>query len=148
MNLDLTVNEYTFCDSYSMVKLVGHPMTWLFDLCTDQFEIFSRFLAKAEVDFWCIQAWDKKNTRDGYNPEILATAKRGCNSLCCDSYYCKLWHSHLENCSCVVLFIETIHQLGSTVLWQTRVKTLIVFEFNTFAVQWYVSVYVWLTLFK
>ena len=24
-------------------------MTWLFDLCTDQFEIFSLFLAKAEV---------------------------------------------------------------------------------------------------
>ena len=61
--LDLTVNEHTISDSYSMIKLVGHPMTWLFDLCTDQFEIFSRFLAKAEVDFWCIQAWDKKHAR-------------------------------------------------------------------------------------
>ena len=29
-------------------------MTWLFDRCTDQFKIFSRFLAKAEVDFCCI----------------------------------------------------------------------------------------------
>ena len=28
--------------------------------------------------------------------------------LSCDSYYYKLWHSHLENCSCVVFFIETI----------------------------------------
>ena len=36
-----------------MMKLVGHPITWLFDRCTDQFDI-SRFLAKAEVDFWCI----------------------------------------------------------------------------------------------
>jgi len=51
--LDFTVNEYTISDSYSMIKFVGYPMTWLFDLCTDQFEIFSRFLAKAEVDFWC-----------------------------------------------------------------------------------------------
>ena len=31
-------------------------MTWLFDLCADQFEIFSRFLAEAEVGFWCIYA--------------------------------------------------------------------------------------------
>ena len=44
-----------------MMKLVGHPMTWLFDRCTDQFEIFSRFLVKAEVDFWRIHASDKKN---------------------------------------------------------------------------------------
>ena len=29
-------------------------MTWLFDRCTDQFKIFSRFLGKAEVDFCCI----------------------------------------------------------------------------------------------
>ena len=38
--------------------------------------------------------------------------------LYCDSYhgyYYKLSHSHLENCSCVVLVIETVHQLGSTV---------------------------------
>ena len=42
------------------MKLVGHPMTWLFDRWTDQFEIFTRFLAKAEVDVWCIHAWDKK----------------------------------------------------------------------------------------
>ena len=35
-------------------------MTWLFDRCTDQFEIFSRFLVKAEVDFWRIHASDKK----------------------------------------------------------------------------------------
>ena len=52
--LDFMVNEYTISDSYSMMKLVGHPMTWLFDRCTDKFEIFSRFLAKVEVDFWCI----------------------------------------------------------------------------------------------
>ena len=54
--LDFMVNEYTISDSYSMMKLVGHPMTWLFDRCTDKFEIFSRFLAKVEVDFWCIHA--------------------------------------------------------------------------------------------
>ena len=35
-------------------------MTWLFDRCTDQFKIFSSFLAKAEVDFWCIHARHKK----------------------------------------------------------------------------------------
>ena len=60
-SLDLTVNKYTISDSYSMMKLVGYPMTWLFDRCTDQFEIFPRFLAKAEVDIWCIHAWDKTN---------------------------------------------------------------------------------------
>ena len=38
------------------MKLVGHLMTWLFHRCTDQFEIFSRFLAKVELDFWCIRA--------------------------------------------------------------------------------------------
>ena len=54
--LDLTVNEYTISNSYSMMKLVGHLMTWLFHRCTDQFEIFSRFLAKVELDFWCIRA--------------------------------------------------------------------------------------------
>ena len=54
--LDLTVNEYTISNSCSMMKLVGHLMIWLFHRCTDQFEIFSRFLAKAEVDFWCIRA--------------------------------------------------------------------------------------------
>ena len=32
-----------------MMNLVGHPMTWLFDRCTDQFEILSHFLAKAEA---------------------------------------------------------------------------------------------------
>ena len=48
---DLTANEHTISDSYSMMKLVGHPITWLLDRCTVQFEIFSRFLAKAEVDF-------------------------------------------------------------------------------------------------
>ena len=63
------VNEYTICDSYSMMKLVGHPMTWLVDRCIDQFEIFSRFLAEAEVDFWCLHARDKKkkNSLDRYN---------------------------------------------------------------------------------
>ena len=30
---------------------------------SDQFEIFSRFLAKAEVHFWCIQAQIKKHAR-------------------------------------------------------------------------------------
>ena len=29
-------------------------MTELFDRRTDQFEVFSRFLAMAEVDFWFI----------------------------------------------------------------------------------------------
>ena len=62
--LDLTVNEYTISGSYSIIKLVGHPITWLFNICTrDQFEIFSRFLAKAEVHFWCIQAQMKKHAR-------------------------------------------------------------------------------------
>ena len=32
-----------------MMKLVGHPITLLFDRCTDQFEIVSGYLAKAEV---------------------------------------------------------------------------------------------------
>ena len=50
-----------------MMKLVGHPMTGLFDHCVDQLEV-SRFLAAiAEVDFSCIHASEKTNTRDGYN---------------------------------------------------------------------------------
>ena len=55
------LNEYTISDGYSMMKLVRHPITWLFDRYTDQFAI-SRFLA-TEVDFWCIHAWDKKYAR-------------------------------------------------------------------------------------
>ena len=38
-----------------MMKLVGHPRTWLFNRYTDHFAI-SRFLAKTEV----IHASDKK----------------------------------------------------------------------------------------
>ena len=48
-----------------MMKLVGHPITWLFDRYTDQLAI-SRLLAKVEVDFWCILMLKIKNTRDGY----------------------------------------------------------------------------------
>ena len=41
--------------------------TGLFDHCVDQLEV-SRFLAAiADVDFSCIHAWEKTNTRDGYN---------------------------------------------------------------------------------
>ena len=64
--LDLTVNEYTISDGYSMMKLVGHPITWLFDRYTDQLAI-SRLLAKVEVDFLCILMLEIKNTRDEYN---------------------------------------------------------------------------------
>ena len=46
--LNLTVNDYTIFDSHFMMKLVGHPMTGLFDRCADQFEVFSRFFAMAE----------------------------------------------------------------------------------------------------
>ena len=35
-------------------------MTGHFDRCTDHFEVFSLFLAMAEVDFWYIHAWDKQ----------------------------------------------------------------------------------------
>ena len=45
-----------FRDSYSIMKLVGRAMMGLFDCCTNQFKVFSRFLAIAEVDFWCIHA--------------------------------------------------------------------------------------------
>ena len=38
-------------------------MTGLFDRCIYQFEVFSSFLAMAEVDFCCLHAWDKQ-TRD------------------------------------------------------------------------------------
>ena len=50
-NIWKTSNQYTISDGNSMMKLVGHPITWLFDRCNDQFEI-ARFLAK--VDFRCI----------------------------------------------------------------------------------------------
>ena len=42
------------------MKLVGFPITGLSDSCTDQFEVFLRFLAMAEVDFCCIYAWDNQ----------------------------------------------------------------------------------------
>ena len=58
--LDLSANEYTISDSWSMMKLVEHPITGLFNHCTDQFEVLSRFLMMAEVDFWCIHAWGKQ----------------------------------------------------------------------------------------
>ena len=35
-------------------------MTGLLDRCTDQIEVFSRFLVMAEVDFCCIYVWDKQ----------------------------------------------------------------------------------------
>ena len=38
-------------------KLVGHPMTWLFDRCTVQLEILISGVYMLEI----------KNTRDGYN---------------------------------------------------------------------------------
>ena len=41
------------------MKLVGHPMTELFDHCTDQFDVFLHFLAMTEVDFWCLHSSDK-----------------------------------------------------------------------------------------
>ena len=43
-----------------MMKLVGFPITGLFDSCTDQFEVILRFLAIAEVDFCCIYASDNQ----------------------------------------------------------------------------------------
>ena len=49
------------------MELLLHPMTELFDRCTDKFEVFSRFLAMAEVDFWFIHAsHDYKQTRGMY----------------------------------------------------------------------------------
>ena len=41
-------------------EIVGHPMTGLFDRCTYQFEVFLRFLVMAEVDFCCLNVWDKQ----------------------------------------------------------------------------------------
>ena len=43
------------------MKLIGHPITWLFDRFTDQFEI-SRFHVNAEVDFWCTYMFEIKKT--------------------------------------------------------------------------------------
>ena len=44
------------------MELLFHLMTGLFDRYTDKFEVFSRLLAMAEVDFWCIHAWDKQTS--------------------------------------------------------------------------------------
>ena len=53
-----------------MMTLVGHPMTGLFDHCVDQLEV-SRFLtAIAEVDFSCIHASEKTNTRDALHEKL------------------------------------------------------------------------------
>lgn len=60
---DLMVNDCTFSDSQSMMKLAGHPRPsndQLLDGCTDQIEVFSCFLAMAEVDCW---ACDKQTCK-------------------------------------------------------------------------------------
>ena len=89
--LDLTVNEYTISDSWSMMKLVEHPITGLFNHCTDQFEVFSRFLVMAEVDFWCIHAWGKQ-TR-----EMDTTSTKPDRSL--------MWYQYFGICQ---LFFNTV----------------------------------------
>ena len=48
----------------SMIKLAGYPITGFFDHRTDQFQVFSRFLAMAEVEFWFIYVI---NMGDEYN---------------------------------------------------------------------------------
>ena len=42
-------------------------MTWLFVLFPDKFEVFPRFLAIGEVEFWYINAWDKQTRETEYN---------------------------------------------------------------------------------
>ena len=46
-------------------------MTRLFDRYTNQFKVFSHFLAIAEVDFWCIYAWDKQT----YNMDTTSSKR-------------------------------------------------------------------------
>ena len=52
-------------DGYSMMKLVGHPRTWLLDRYTDQLgsHVFSRRLRLISG----VYMLEIKNTRDGYN---------------------------------------------------------------------------------
>ena len=50
---------FMFDGLLSMIKLAGYPITGFFDRRTDQFQVFSRFLAMAEVEFWFIYVWDK-----------------------------------------------------------------------------------------
>ena len=52
-------------DGYPMMKLVGHPITWLLDRYTDQFgsHVFSRRLRLISGAYML----EIKNTRDGYN---------------------------------------------------------------------------------
>ena len=52
-------------DGYSMMKLVGHPITWLLDRYTDQFgsHVFSRRLRLISG----VYMLEIKNTLDGYN---------------------------------------------------------------------------------
>ena len=91
--LDLTVNEYTISDSWSMMELVEHPITGLFNHnYTDQFEVFSRFLVMAEVDFSCIHAWGKQRR------EMDTTSSKPDRSLMWYQYFgiCQLF---LQYCS-------------------------------------------------
>ena len=68
--LDLTVNEYAISDGYSMMKLVGHPITLLFDRCTinSKSHVFSRRLRLISGVY--MTEILKKNTRDGYNVKV------------------------------------------------------------------------------
>ena len=42
-------------------------MIGLFNHWTDQFKVFSSFLAMSEVDFWCIHAWGGKHVENVTN---------------------------------------------------------------------------------
>ena len=42
-------------------------MTGLFNHWTDQFKVFSCFLAMSEVDFWCIYTWRGKHVENVTN---------------------------------------------------------------------------------
>ena len=42
-------------------------MTGLFNHWTDQFKVFSCFLAMSEVDFWCIHNWGGKHVENVTN---------------------------------------------------------------------------------
>ena len=63
------VHDYTISDSQSMMKLVVYPMTRFFDHCTDQFKVFSRFLAMAKVDSG-VHMLEMNKHRDRYNLKL------------------------------------------------------------------------------
>ena len=93
------INDYAISDIQCMFELLLHPMTRLFNLCIDKFEVFSHFLTMAEVDFWGIPAWNKQTRKMD-----TTLRKRDWSEMQhCSSSYCWSFDNWLLKLGCQLL---------------------------------------------